>query len=138
MLYSENFHSACKLSPGKLSVEYFSIPCELLLKIRISDVCLVVCLFVFCFFGQDLMSHVESFQSEAQKVLQEPTADVARLEQLLDTGITLDVDLPELPKLKQVRRKLSPGLHVYNVCVQRFNIPWRALAFACESQINSL
>lgn len=48
------------------------------------------------------MSHVESFQCEAQKVLQEPIADPARLQQLLDTGTGLDVELPEIPKLKQV------------------------------------
>lgn len=59
--------------------------------------------FVVCvFLGQDLMSHVESFQSEAQKILQDPSVDVARLEQLLDTGGSLDVDFPEIPKLKQV------------------------------------
>ncbi|XP_048582625.1 lysine-specific demethylase 5A isoform X2 [Nematostella vectensis] len=50
---------------------------------------------------QDLMMHVESFQCEAQKVLQEPVPDVDKLQQLLDTGGGLDVELPEIPKLKQ-------------------------------------
>ena len=52
---------------------------------------------------QELMTHVESFQCEAQKVIQSGTTDVAQLQQLLDNGHTLDVDLPEIPKLKQVR-----------------------------------
>lgn len=51
---------------------------------------------------QELMTHVESFQCEAQKVIQSGTTDVAQLQQLLDNGHTLDVDLPEIPKLKQV------------------------------------
>ena len=54
------------------------------------------------FLYQELMTHVESFQCEAQKVIQSSTTDVTRLQQLLDNGHTLDVDLPEIPKLKQV------------------------------------
>ena len=58
---------------------------------------------LFCSFVlQELMTHVESFQCEAQKVIQSGTTDVNRLQQLLDNGHTLDVDLPEIPKLKQV------------------------------------
>lgn len=48
------------------------------------------------------MTHVESFQCEAQKVIQSGTTDATRLQELLDNGNTLDVDLPEIPKLKQV------------------------------------
>ena len=51
---------------------------------------------------QELMTRVESFQCEAQKVIQSGTTDVTRLQQLLDNGHTLDVELPEIPKLKQV------------------------------------
>lgn len=53
---------------------------------------------------QELMTRVESFQCEAQKVIQSGTTDVVRLQQLLDNGHTLDVDLPEIPKLKQELR----------------------------------
>ena len=53
-------------------------------------------------FGQELMTHVESFQCEAQKVIQSSGNEVKRLQHLLDTGNSLDVDLPEIPKLKQV------------------------------------
>lgn len=49
------------------------------------------------------MNRVESFQSEALSLLCEPEPDPQRLKQLLDAGLTLDVDLPEIPKLKQVR-----------------------------------
>ena len=49
------------------------------------------------------MTRVESFQCEAQKVIQRSNTDVTRLQQLLDNGHSLDVDLPEIPKLKQVR-----------------------------------
>ncbi|XP_028397957.1 lysine-specific demethylase 5A-like [Dendronephthya gigantea] len=50
---------------------------------------------------QDLMNRVESFQSEAQEILCEAEPSAIKLKQLLDTAIALDVDLPEIPKLKQ-------------------------------------
>ncbi|XP_015761819.1 PREDICTED: LOW QUALITY PROTEIN: lysine-specific demethylase 5A-like [Acropora digitifera] len=53
---------------------------------------------------QELMTRVESFQCEAQKVIQRSNTDVTRLQQLLDNGHSLDVDLPEIPKLKQELR----------------------------------
>lgn len=42
------------------------------------------------------------FQNEAQAALNEETPDSEKLEKFMDYGITLDVDLPEIPKLKQV------------------------------------
>ena len=47
------------------------------------------------------MNRVESFQSEAQEVLGESEPNAGKLKQLLDTAVALDVDLPEIPKLKQ-------------------------------------
>lgn len=47
------------------------------------------------------MNRVESFQSEAQEILCEAEPNAAKLKQLLDTATALDVDLPEIPKLKQ-------------------------------------
>ena len=47
------------------------------------------------------MNRVESFQSEAQEVLCQAEPNTVKLKQLLDTAIALDVDLPEIPKLKQ-------------------------------------
>lgn len=84
---------------------------------------------------QELMTHVESFQCEAQKVIQSGTTDVAQLQQLLDNGHTLDVDLPEIPKLKQVwaelyqvvfNRSVKPSSHqqqndVTNYSITRYN-----------------
>lgn len=47
------------------------------------------------------MNRVESFQSEAQEILCETEPSAGKLKQLLDTAVALDVDLPEIPKLKQ-------------------------------------
>lgn len=52
------------------------------------------------------MNRVESFQSEAQALLAEPEPEAYKLKQLLDTALALDVDLPEIPKLKQVRYEI--------------------------------
>lgn len=47
------------------------------------------------------------FQNEAQAALNEETPDSEKLEKFMDYGITLDVDLPEIPKLKQVPEKFN-------------------------------
>ena len=51
---------------------------------------------------QDLLAKVIAFQEDAQDALNEETPNSSRLDQLMEFGITLDVELPELPKLKQV------------------------------------
>ena len=51
---------------------------------------------------QELLDKVVDFQKRAQDALQEETPDSAKLEKLVEAGVTLDVDLPEIPKLKQV------------------------------------
>jgi histone demethylase JARID1 len=45
---------------------------------------------------------VIDFQNEAREALEEETPDSEKLDRLVDFGVTLDVDLPEIPKLKQV------------------------------------
>ena len=45
---------------------------------------------------------MKDFQAEAQEALGEETPNSSRLERLMESSASLDVDLPELPKLKQV------------------------------------
>ncbi|EDV25410.1 uncharacterized protein TRIADDRAFT_23466 [Trichoplax adhaerens] len=54
---------------------------------------------------QDLASRVQILRSEAQKVLNELKPDIGKLIQLLDAGASLDVDLPEIPKLQDKLRQ---------------------------------
>lgn len=42
------------------------------------------------------------FREEAQDALDAETPDSEQVETLIEIGISLDVDLPEIPKLKQV------------------------------------
>lgn len=51
------------------------------------------------------MNRVESFQGEAQELLREEEPSVVKVKLLLDTAMTLDVDLPEIPRLKQELHK---------------------------------
>ena len=77
-------------------------------------VCLSVCLCVsnvsVCTL-QDLLNRVESFQQEAQAALQDEMPNSEKLHRLLEIGVGLDVELPEMPKLKQV----SISLHSWFV-----------------------
>jgi hypothetical protein len=47
------------------------------------------------------MIRVKSFQDEAKYILGKAEPNAVKLKQLLDTAIAIDVDLPEIPKLKQ-------------------------------------
>nr|KAG5711307.1 hypothetical protein BaRGS_006004 [Batillaria attramentaria] len=51
---------------------------------------------------KELVDKVVEFQDEAQEALTAEVPDSRQLEKLIDIGITLDVDLPEIPRLKQV------------------------------------
>lgn len=50
---------------------------------------------------QELLESVEDFHERAQAALADEMPDSSKLQELLDLGSGLDVELPELPKLKQ-------------------------------------
>uniref|UniRef100_A0A8C6KGG8 [histone H3]-trimethyl-L-lysine(4) demethylase n=1 Tax=Nothobranchius furzeri TaxID=105023 RepID=A0A8C6KGG8_NOTFU len=50
---------------------------------------------------KELLETVEDFHERAQVALSDETPDSAKLQELLDLGSGLDVELPELPRLKQ-------------------------------------
>ena len=52
---------------------------------------------------QELVDKVVKFQHEAQEALEEATPNTVHLESLMETAVTLDIDLPEIPRLKQVQ-----------------------------------
>ncbi|XP_069142214.1 lysine-specific demethylase 5A-like isoform X2 [Argopecten irradians] len=51
---------------------------------------------------KELLDKVIEFQRDAQEALEADTPDSEKIEQLIDFSVTLDVDLPEIPRLKQV------------------------------------
>uniref|UniRef100_A0A1A7WD43 [histone H3]-trimethyl-L-lysine(4) demethylase n=2 Tax=Iconisemion striatum TaxID=60296 RepID=A0A1A7WD43_9TELE len=50
---------------------------------------------------KELLETVEDFHERAQVALSDETPDSSKLQELLDLGSGLDVELPELPRLKQ-------------------------------------
>ncbi|XP_036375855.1 lysine-specific demethylase 5A [Megalops cyprinoides] len=50
---------------------------------------------------KELLENVEDFHERAQAALADETPDSCKLQALLDLGAGLDVELPELPRLKQ-------------------------------------
>ncbi|KAA0721560.1 Lysine-specific demethylase 5A [Triplophysa tibetana] len=50
---------------------------------------------------KELLENVEDFHERAQAALSDDTPDSSKLQALLDLGSGLDVELPELPRLKQ-------------------------------------
>lgn len=51
---------------------------------------------------KELLDQVLNFQADAKEALEAETPDSAKLDRLIEFGVQLDVDLPEIPKLKQV------------------------------------
>ncbi|XP_061178889.1 lysine-specific demethylase 5A-like isoform X2 [Saccostrea echinata] len=51
---------------------------------------------------KELLDKVVQFQKDAQEALEAENPDSEKLEQLIEFSVTLDVDLQEIPKLKQV------------------------------------
>ncbi|XP_054568880.1 lysine-specific demethylase 5B isoform X1 [Eptesicus fuscus] len=49
---------------------------------------------------KDLLSRVEEFQQQSQKVLSEETPSAAELQELLDVSFEFDVDLPQLAEVR--------------------------------------
>jgi histone demethylase JARID1 len=49
-----------------------------------------------------MLKKVLDFQGEAEEALGEEMPNSEKLEKLLEFGVSLDIDLPEVPKLKQV------------------------------------
>lgn len=52
-------------------------------------------------FSQELLENVEDFHERAQLALADETPDSAKLQVLVELGSGLDVELPELARLKQ-------------------------------------
>uniref|UniRef100_T1IT35 [histone H3]-trimethyl-L-lysine(4) demethylase n=1 Tax=Strigamia maritima TaxID=126957 RepID=T1IT35_STRMM len=50
---------------------------------------------------KDLLDQVVEFQHDAKEILENEMPDMKNLEKLIDFGVTLDIDLPEVPNLKQ-------------------------------------
>lgn len=49
---------------------------------------------------KDLLNRVTSFQKEAVEMLNQDNPDSDVIAKMVDTGCSLDIDLPELPRLK--------------------------------------
>ena len=51
---------------------------------------------------QTLLQKVIDFQAEARQALNDDVPESEKVERLMEIGVTLDVDLPEIPRLRDV------------------------------------
>uniref|UniRef100_A0A8C7SEL8 [histone H3]-trimethyl-L-lysine(4) demethylase n=1 Tax=Oncorhynchus mykiss TaxID=8022 RepID=A0A8C7SEL8_ONCMY len=91
--HSTRQHPESSRTRNKLTVEELKVFVELLFKLP-------------CVIGQarqvkELLENVEDFHERAQVALADELPDSSKLQALLDLGGGLDVELPELPRLKQ-------------------------------------
>lgn len=71
---------------------------------------------------KELLDRVTDFQKEAAVLLSQEMPESQLLDKCLESGIVLDIELPEIPKLKQVIHTSSVFLTV--LCVVEQNLPW--------------
>lgn len=60
---------------------------------------------------KDLLNRVTTFQQEAVALLSQETPDSEVLTKMVDTGCSLDIDLPELPRLKHKLQQVIMFIH---------------------------
>lgn len=51
---------------------------------------------------QDWLDRTLQFEADAKDILSEEVPDSKKIEKFLETGLNLDIDLLEIPQLKQV------------------------------------
>lgn len=73
----------------------------------VNGVVVVVVVFHSFLHTQALLTQVENFQYEASCILKEATCDLTKLTDLLEHGMSLDIELPELNDIKQVTIELA-------------------------------
>ena len=68
---------------------------------------------------KELLNKVTDFQEEAMKLLKEEAPDSEEVSKILDSGCGLDIDLPELPRLKNKLQQVILKIFFY-ICFLLF------------------
>ncbi|XP_051747348.1 lysine-specific demethylase 5A isoform X1 [Ctenopharyngodon idella] len=89
----ERPESSAQKARSKLTVEE--------LKVFVEQLYRLPCVISQARHVKELLESVEDFHERAQAALADETPDSSKLQALLDLGSGLDVELPELPRLKQ-------------------------------------
>ncbi|KAJ3612364.1 hypothetical protein NHX12_020640 [Muraenolepis orangiensis] len=92
-VYSNRLRADSPRSRTKLTVEE--------LKAFVEQLFILPCVISQAPQVQELLENVEDFHERAQVALSDQLPDSSRLQALLDLGSRLDVELPQLPRLKQ-------------------------------------
>ncbi|XP_067685038.1 lysine-specific demethylase 5A-like isoform X3 [Haliotis asinina] len=85
---------------------------------------------------KELLDKVVKFQTEAKDALDAETPDSEKLEKLIEVGIVLDVDLPEIPKLKQVLQQAKWLDEVRNTLKDPPNVTLEVMRKLMESGVS--
>ncbi|XP_050964128.1 lysine-specific demethylase 5A isoform X2 [Labeo rohita] len=91
--HKERPESSAQKARSKLTVEE--------LKVFVEQLYRLPCVISQARHVKELLESVEDFHERAQVALTDETPDSSKLQALLDLGSGLDVELPELPRLKQ-------------------------------------
>lgn len=59
---------------------------------------------------KELLTRVTTFQEEAIELLSQEIPDSEVIAKMVDTGCSLDIDIPELPRLKHKLQQVSVGI----------------------------
>ncbi|KAK3104094.1 hypothetical protein FSP39_024364 [Pinctada imbricata] len=84
---------------------------------------------------KDLLDSVTQYQKESQEALDAETPDSEKLEKLIEFSATLDVDLPEIPRLKQVLQQAKWLDEVRNSLLEPDNVTLDVMRKMMESGV---
>jgi len=76
---------------------------------------------------KELLDRVTEFQKEAAVLLSQEMPESRLLDKCIESGVVLDIELPEIPKLKQVMYIFSVfffGVH--------FDVEWNEILYLCS------
>lgn len=71
---------------------------------------------------KELLDRVTDFQKEAAVLLSQEMPESRLLDKCIESGVVLDIELPEIPKLKQV-------IYISSVFFVCYDIGWNAILY---------
>lgn len=96
--------------------------CWFELNVLFSFVLLLIGMLLF--FSQDLLDRAIAFQEDARAVLLEERVDSRSLEKCLEMGLNLDIEVAEIPQLKQVKNAFNNSRFQIIINLKKKKNPW--------------
>lgn len=83
---------------------------------------------------KELLTKVTAFQEEAVSLLSQEMPDSEAIAKMVDTGCSLDIDLPELPRLKHKLQQVCFDVFFFLLFFNEIGNPFHVIFLFSSSQ----